>query len=88
MQCNGTSFQYFFTYNLHHNEMDYKEWKICRVETRFDPLVADWMEADLNASLQLIVIKGRSLCGWNVFSEVWHVSPERSLWFLCNIYIF
>ncbi len=40
------------------------------MEIWFDPLVADCIEADLNASLQLIVFKGQSLCGRNVFSEV------------------
>jgi len=34
------------------------EKKKCRLETWFNPSVAVWMKADLNASLQLILRKG------------------------------
>jgi len=45
--------------------------------TWFYPLVVDWMEADLNVSLQWIVRTGQGLSRLNDWRSA--ASPERSL---------
>lgn len=51
----------------------------------------DWMDADFNASMQLIVKKGQGYAD-KMTGVVWHSSPERSLLFhdilIKNYYFF
>ncbi len=41
----------------------------------------DWMQADLDANLQLVVRRRWVCLQTKTSGEVWHVSPERSLAF-------
>ncbi len=44
-------------------------------------VAVDWMQADLEANLQLVVRRRWVCLQTKTSGEVWHVSPERSLSF-------
>ncbi len=45
----------------------------------------DWMEADLNESLQYIIRKGAGFKQTKWLEKVWHTSPDISLMFYWKI---
>lgn len=69
-QCNKQQ-QLFFCI-MKYSVMDYWKRKICRAWTWLSPLVVNWMEADVNASLQSVIRNRRCLSRLHVNQSIFN----------------